>query len=518
MRLHISLAILSLASLLSPVAYGTTPQTFITLISQPGDYIGQGITQTYTAANGTFSVSNSSDSASVSFHTSDYSQFWYLDFGSPSTGKFGRGEFDGAQRTAFRSPTRPGIDVSGDGRGCNIATGRFLVSDFALNLDGTIARLAIDFEQHCEGATPALYGSVRYNSSVAAIPRLGIASTYTLKGNAGVSDALVTLALCLPSTKTVQVAYATADGTALQGTDYVNTTGIATFQPGVTSQTITIPIVGDFLARGIKMFKVKLSTPSGAPIGAGAASVLIRDPNIGQTVLAMSSEPGDYIGEGLQYLITPSDAIFASTNSANVVQFSINDGNGWTTDFAGPTTARLARGNYQNAQRYPFQPAGTPGLSVNGDGRGCNTLTGNFQVLQVAYNTSSVLQSFTANFEQHCEGGTAALFGWLRYHTKLQQFSVSDAVINGSSAVFTVTLSPSNATSLSVNFSTADGTAVAGTDYVATSQTVTFSPGMKQQTVTVPLFNSGPSQKTFYGTLTSSGGAAVWVGRGSATF
>ena len=146
MRPRVTLLLLS--SLFSAVASASTPTTFLTLHSQPGDYIGQGITQTLTPADGTFSVSNSSDAVSISFHTPSYSQFWYLDFGSASTAKFGWGEYDGAQRTAFRSPTRPSIDVSGDGRGCNTDTGRFLVSDFALNTDGTIARLAIDFEQH----------------------------------------------------------------------------------------------------------------------------------------------------------------------------------------------------------------------------------------------------------------------------------------------------------------------------------------------------------------------------------
>jgi hypothetical protein len=231
----------------------------------------------------------------------------------------------------------------------------------------------------------------------------------------------------------------------------------------------------------------------------------------------MSSQQGDFIGTAGQYLITLSDGVFTPTNSANVVLFSINNGDGWDNDFAGPTTARLGVGNYQNAQRYPFQPAGTPGLSVDGAGRGCNTLTGNFQVLKAGYNSSNVLQSFSANFEQHCEGATPALFGWLRYHTLLQQFSVSDAVISGSSATFTVTLNPSNATSVSVNFATADGTAIAGTDYVATSQTVTFSPGMTTETITVPLLNTGGS-KTFYGKLSSPTGAAVWVGQASTTF
>jgi hypothetical protein len=431
--------------------------------------------------------------------------------------KLGRGEYDGAQRNSSRSPTRPGIDVSGDGRGCNSDTGRFLVSDFALALDGTIARLAIDFEQHCEGAPPALYGSLRYNSAVAAVPRLAVASTYALKGNAGISDASVILSLCLPSTSIVHVAYSTVDASALQGNDYVPTTGTATFEPGITSQTITIPIIGDRLARGNKSFNVKLSAASGAPIGASSASVLIRDPNIALTALAASSQPGDFVGEGLQYLITLSDATFTSYNS-NVVSFFINNGVDWNAEFAGPTSARLKPGDYENAQRYPFQPAGTPGLSISGNGNGCNTLTGNFHVLQIGYNSSGVLQNFSANFEQHCEGAAPALFGWLRYHTKLQQFSVTDAAINGSSAVFTVTLNPSSATSVSVNFATADGTAIAGTDYVATSQTIIFSPGMLEQTVTVPLLNTGGPSKSLYGRLSSPSGVAVWNGQGSATF
>lgn len=517
MRLRIVLALFAVVSLLPSPAAASTPQTFLTLNSQPGDYIGQGVTETFTPADGTFSVSNTSDSVSISFNTATYSQFWSLDFGSPTTVKFGDGEYDRAQRTAFRSPTRSGIDVNGDGRGCNTDTGRFLVSDFALNPDGTIARLAIDFEQHCEGATPALYGSFRYNSKVAAIPRLALASNYTLKGNAGTSDASVTVALSLPSTSVVQVTYATADGSGVQGTDYVSTTGMVTFQPGITSQTITIPIIGDTLARGSKSFKVKLSAASAAPVGVSTAGILIRDPNVAQTVLAMSSLTGDYIGQGEQYLFTLSDGSFTFTNAANVVTFTINDGDLWDVDLAGPTSARLGKGDYENAQRYPFQPAGTPGLNVDGAGRGCNTLAGDFQVLQAAYNSSNVLQNFSANFTQSCEGGPD-LFGYLRYHAVLQQVSVTDAVIEGSSAIFTVTLNPPSAGYVSVDFDTIDGTAIAGTDYVFTGLSINFTPGMVQQTVTVPLLTPGGTPKTFYGKLFTPFHAPIWVRQGSAAF
>lgn len=508
------------ACLFSHAVFASSASTYLYLNSQPGDYIGGGEMLTLTPADGTFSVTNSSSTVSVSFNTADFSQFWTLDFGSPESVKFAKGQYVGAQRTAFRSPTLPGIDVYGDGRGCNTDTGQFLVSDFALAEDGTVARLAIDFEQHCEGAAPALYGSLRYNSKVNSEPRLGIGTAYALKGNSGTTDAQIEVALSIPSQNAISVEYATSDGTGTQGVDYVASAGTVTFPAGTTSQYVIVPILGDRLPRGNKKFKIMLTTPTGALLGAPSSSVLIRDANIAQTVLAMSSQPGDYIGLGQQYLITQSDAIFTPNVSQNVVTIYANDGDGWNTDFAGPTTSYLTPGEYLNAQRYPFQPSGVPGLSVYGDSRGCNTLTGNFDVLKATYNKSTgALKSFAANFEQHCEGQTPALFGWVRVGTLLQQFSVSDAVIQGSSAVFTVTVNPSLATSVSVNFFTADGTAVAGTDYASTSQVLTFSPGMLQQTFAVPLLDSGNTpKKTFYGQLSSPSGAAVWVSRSSATF
>ena len=303
-----------------------------------------------------------------------------------------------------------------------------------------------------------------------------------------------------------------------RGRDYVSTTGTVRFAPGVTSQPIVIPVVGDRLARGNKSFRVKLSAPVGAVIGASAASVLIRDPNIRRPFWP-SAASRRFHRSGRSNIWLPSRMPCSPRATQPMLsRFGSTTGMAGIRISRGPTSARLGVGDYENAQRWPFQPAGTPGLSVDGEFRGCNTLTGNFQVTKAGYNSSNILQSFSANFEQHCEGAAPALFGWLRYHTLLQQFSVSDAVISGSSATFTVTLNPSTATSVSVNFATADGTAIAGTDYAATSETVTFSPGMTAQTITVPLLNTGGSGKTFYGKLSSPTGAAVWVGQSSATF
>lgn len=110
---------------IAPLATAASPATFVTLESQPGDFIGQGITQTFSPGDGTFQVSTTfGGGVSVFFHTTNFSSFWSLDFGPPTGGALTPVEvYEGAQRFAFHSPTRPGIDVSGDGRGCNTITG-----------------------------------------------------------------------------------------------------------------------------------------------------------------------------------------------------------------------------------------------------------------------------------------------------------------------------------------------------------------------------------------------------------
>jgi len=508
------IAILALAPSISHAA----KQTILVLNSQPGDYIGQGLQHTFRPADGTFTVTTTYNSGiQVSF--SGGGEFWSLDFGPPSTQKFVPNEYEGAQRFAFHSPTKPGMDVSGDGRGCNTDVGRFLLSDIAFNVDGTVARLALDFEQHCGGAVPALYGSIRYNSSLTLVPRFGVGDATALKGNFGQSDGSLIVSLSTPNPSAATVQYTTADGSALQGVDYVATTGTVSFPANVTSETIAIPILGDRLIRGNKSFRVLLSNPSGAALGDKTAYVKILDPNGPVTVLSMFGQPGDYISPG-SLVQTVADGIFTpSRNFDNGVNVTLQSLDGWETDFAAPNQAILTAGTYLNAQRFPFQAAGIPGLSVYGAGRGCNTLTGNFTVTQASYDSTGKVRHFGADFEQHCEGGTPGLFGSVRINSMWRQVSVSDAVIDktGSSATFTLTLNPANATSVSVAFGTVDGTAIAGIDYVATAQTVVFSAGETAHTVTVPLLTKA-SGKVFYGTLSAPMGAPLWITEGSATF
>jgi hypothetical protein len=85
---------------------------------------------------------------------------------------------------------------------------------------------------------------------------------------------------------------------------------------------------------------------------------------------------------------------------------------------------------------------------------------------------------------------------------------------------FTVTLSAASASTVTVNFATADGTAtVAGGDYVATSGTLTFAPGetSKSVAVTVNGDTTVEPNKTFVVNLTNPANATIAVTQGTGT-
>ncbi len=60
------------------------------------------------------------------------------------------------------------------------------------------------------------------------------------------------------------------------------------------------------------------------------------------------------------------------------------------------------------------------------------------------------------------------------------------AVIEGANSVFTVTKSGSTSNSCSISYATASGTALSGSDFTATSGTLTFTSAQTTQTVSVP--------------------------------
>lgn len=79
------------------------------------------------------------------------------------------------------------------------------------------------------------------------------------------------------SSQTITVDFATADDTATSGSDYVNTTGTVTFNPGETQKTTTITIKDDLIDEVQETFFVNLSNPVNATIADGQAQCFISD-------------------------------------------------------------------------------------------------------------------------------------------------------------------------------------------------------------------------------------------------
>jgi uncharacterized repeat protein (TIGR01451 family) len=129
----------------------------------------------------------------------------------------------------------------------------------------------------------------------------------------------------------------------------------------------------------------------------------------------LQSDTGDYIGQGRTALYLPTNSVLSVTASGARVQVGINGSQDWGGEFVGMNTlAALQPGYYGNLQRYPFHNPVLGGLSWSGEGRGCNTLTGWFVVDSITY-AGNTLASIDLRFEQHCEGGAAALRGKIHW-------------------------------------------------------------------------------------------------------
>jgi hypothetical protein len=132
--------------------------------------------------------------------------------------------------------------------------------------------------------------------------------------------------------------------------------------------------------------------------------------------LSFSGDPGDWIsgGNSYSYSTANKDVLTVFGDSAdNRVEITVGGANGdnWTLDLAAPSGQALAAGTYSNAARYPFETAAQSGLSLDGNGRGCNTVAGSFVIQDVVFGPQGYVQTLDATYEQHCEAGTTALRG-----------------------------------------------------------------------------------------------------------
>lgn len=315
---------------------------------------------------------------------------------------------------------------------------------------------------------------------------------------AGTTTAVFTVSLSQATSQTVTVRYATANGTATAGSDFTAASGTLTFAPGQTTQSVLIPITRDLVAEATETFTVGLSSPSGATISRATATGSILDDDSVTPPPTPSISIGNALKtEGNSGTSTLPFTVTLSAAAAAPVTVVYATAGGTATP-GSDYTAKSGTVTFA-----PGQTAQTIDVTIVGD----TTFESNETfLLQLTSATGATI-------------ATAQAMGTI-VNDDLQQTLPALAIAGASTAegnsgtrnlVFTVTMSKSATSAVTVRYSTANGTATAGSDYNAASGTVTFAPGQTSRTITVAVLGDTTveANETFSVVLSTPAGATI---------
>lgn len=280
------------------------------------------------------------------------------------------------------------------------------------------------------------------------------------------STTLVGVRLSNPSSQTITVNFATADGTAAAGSDYVSSTGTVTFNPGEPQKDITITIKDDLIDEALETFFVNLSNPVNATISDAQAMRQIVD-NDGPTisindVSVVEGQGGPRTAASFTISLSAAspETILLRAATANGTAVS----NVFPPDFQGVSNG------------FIFIPAGATSTTFT-----------------VFVNPDVMIEpdeTFFVNLSQP-QGGTIAdgqgMGTIINDDVTSVQFSAAATSVSESagSVQVTVTRVGSLAGTFVANYQTVDGTAFERSDYNSSLATLQFEPNETTKTITI---------------------------------
>ena len=164
-------------------------------------------------------------------------------------------------------------------------------------------------------------------------PAISIADASVVEGNAGTTSLVFAVTLAAPSAQAITVNYATTDGSATAGSDYISTNGTLTFLPGTTNQNLTVTVIGDTTIEPDETLYVDLSSPVNGTLdrSQGVGTIVNDDGLPGQVdhfVWNPISSP-QYVNQPFAATITALDYFNnVVTNFSSTVALSATGGNG----------------------------------------------------------------------------------------------------------------------------------------------------------------------------------------------
>ena len=305
-------------------------------------------------------------------------------------------------------------------------------------------------------------------------------------------DARFAVRLSESSDKLVTVAYETADGTAVAGSDYTSTSGMLRFEAGETSKTIAVPTIEDATAEESETFTVQLSEPSGATVADGTATGTITDDD-DPPELSIDDAPTVREGEAAKFAVRLS----VSSDKLVTVAYETADG------------TAVAGSDYTSTSGMLRFEAGETKKTI--------------AVPTIEDATAEERETFTVQLSDPA-GATVAHgtgTGTIADDDDPPGLSIADApsVREGETAEFVVRLNAASGVAATVSYRTVDGTAAAGFDYVAAEGTLRFEPGDTTHTITVATLtdNLVEGAEAFTVELSDPSGATIADGTATAS-
>ena len=376
----------------------------------------------------------------------------------------------------------------------------------------------------------------------------------------------------------VTVDYTTADGSASAGSDYtgVSTAQTLTITAGQQSATLTVATTDDSIDEPDEAFTVTLANPSGATLGDATGTATITDNDnppvlsIGdvtvteggtaQFTISLDAVSGKAVtvswatsdgtaSAGSDYTARAgqSASIAAGQSSATITVQTTDDSTDetdetFTVTLSNPVNATLgdATGEATVTDNDDRPPPANPNAGLIADIRGyaAETNEGTEHVTRWQRTLKALGETDTAFANltpmTATEAQTYLDKGWTRWERvvtalteieALQQppvLSIDDVTVTeGANAQFSVSLDKVWSSDVTVDYTTADGSASAGSDYtgVSTAQTLTIAAGQQSATLTVSTTDDSIDEpnETFTVTLANPSGATLGDATGTAT-
>ena len=108
-------------------------------------------------------------------------------------------------------------------------------------------------------------------------PSISVRDVTVAEGNSGTTQATFVVALSGPSSQSVSFSFATSNGTATAGSDYVATSGAGSFAPGETEKPVVVLVNGDTVDETQETFFLDISNVQNATVNSNRGTGFIND-------------------------------------------------------------------------------------------------------------------------------------------------------------------------------------------------------------------------------------------------